>query len=69
MSKEIMSNESEHDALTTRALGHQTCSSNTRSYGAIACSSANRMCTGGRIPHHFRHNLWRPETQEFIKIY
>jgi metallo-beta-lactamase family protein len=27
------------------------------------------MCTGGRILHHFRQNLWRPETQVLIVGY
>jgi len=28
----------------------------------IVILSAAGMCTGGRILHHLRHNLWRPET-------
>ena len=27
------------------------------------------MCTGGRILHHFKHNLWRPECQVIIVGY
>jgi metallo-beta-lactamase family protein len=29
--------------------------------GAIVMAGAG-MCTGGRIRHHLRHNLWRPES-------
>src|SRR5690606_23436441 len=33
--------------------------------GAIILAGAG-MCTGGRILHHLRHNLWRKETQVMI---
>ncbi len=33
--------------------------------GAIIIAGSG-MCTGGRIRHHFKHQIWRPETQVII---
>ncbi|MDJ0926566.1 MAG: MBL fold metallo-hydrolase [Gammaproteobacteria bacterium] len=36
--------------------------------GAIVIAGSG-MCTGGRILHHFKHHIWRPETQVVIVGY
>ena len=30
--------------------------------GPLMIIAGSGMCTGGRILHHLRHNLWKPET-------
>lgn len=37
--------------------------------GSFVIISAAGMCTGGRILHHLRHSLWRPETRIVIVGY
>jgi metallo-beta-lactamase family protein len=34
--------------------------------GPLLIMAGSGMCTGGRILHHLRHNLWRPETNVVI---
>ncbi|MBL0870823.1 MAG: MBL fold metallo-hydrolase [Phycisphaerales bacterium] len=36
------------------------------SKGAAIIIAGSGMCTGGRILHHLRHNLWKPETNVVI---
>lgn len=38
-------------------------------YGPCAIIAGSGMCTGGRILHHLRHNLWKPETAVLIVGY
>ncbi len=37
--------------------------------GPVMIMAGSGMCTGGRILHHLRHNLWRPETHVLIVGY
>jgi metallo-beta-lactamase family protein len=37
--------------------------------GPCAIIAGSGMCTGGRILHHLRHNLWKPETAVLIVGY
>lgn len=41
---------------------------NELSRGAIVLAGSG-MCTGGRIIHHLKHNLWRPQTHVIIPGY
>ncbi len=34
--------------------------------GGVVVIAASGMCTGGRILHHFKHNLWKPQTRVVI---
>lgn len=37
--------------------------------GGLVVIAASGMCTGGRILHHLRHNLWKPQTHVVIVGY
>ncbi len=37
--------------------------------GGMVVIAASGMCTGGRILHHLRHNLWKPQTHMVIVGY
>ena len=37
--------------------------------GPCLVLAGSGMCTGGRILHHLRHNLWKPETHVLIVGY
>ena len=45
----------------SKAINHIT--------GTVAVMAGAGMCTGGRIKHHLRHNLWKPETSVLIVGY
>ncbi len=48
--------------LTLSKSADQSRAINRLNGGAIVLAGSG-MCNGGRILHHFKHNLWRPETQ------
>jgi metallo-beta-lactamase family protein len=48
-------------AAQSRALNRQS--------GPCIIIAGAGMCTGGRVLHHFKHNLWRPETLVVIVGY
>lgn len=52
--------------LTSKAKESQRI--NARRHGSIIIAGSG-MCEGGRIQHHLRHNLWRPESQVIIVGY
>lgn len=64
----FMGNRDLHDLLPNLHETPQTQQSmqlNNIRRGAIILAGSG-MCTGGRILHHFRHNLWRPQAQVMI---
>lgn len=44
----------------TRETGQSMAINNIRSGSVIMAGSG--MCTGGRVRHHLKHNIWRPES-------
>ncbi len=48
--------------LTLSKSADQSRAINRMNGGAIVLAGSG-MCNGGRILHHFKHNLWRPECQ------
>ncbi|MEO0578682.1 MAG: MBL fold metallo-hydrolase [Pseudomonadota bacterium] len=64
----------EHDEMPPLPNLHLTASAqesrliNRKRSGAIIIAGSG-MCTGGRVLHHLKHNLWRKETQVMIVGY
>lgn len=54
--------------LTLSKSPDQSRAINRLNGGAIVIAGSG-MCTGGRILHHLKHNLWRPQTQVMIVGY
>jgi metallo-beta-lactamase family protein len=56
--------------LTLPQLRLSTSAEESRAINAVSGSAiviaGSGMCTGGRILHHLRHNLWKPETTVII---
>lgn len=51
--------------LVLSRSGEDSAAINRIRCGAIIIAGSG-MCTGGRIKHHLKHNVWRPETQVLI---
>lgn len=51
--------------LRTTPSAEESMAINRTTHGAIIIAGSG-MCTGGRILHHFKHNLWRPECHVVI---
>jgi metallo-beta-lactamase family protein len=54
--------------LTLSKSADQSRAINRLNGGAIVLAGSG-MCNGGRILHHLKHNLWRPQTQVMIVGY
>ncbi|MCC7257053.1 MAG: MBL fold metallo-hydrolase [Gammaproteobacteria bacterium] len=54
--------------LRISRTGEQSMAINRVRSGAIIIAGSG-MCNGGRIRHHLKHNVWRPETQVVIVGY
>ncbi len=59
-----------NNPLTLPQLRLSTSGEESRAINAVSGSAiviaGSGMCTGGRILHHLRHNLWKPETTVII---
>jgi metallo-beta-lactamase family protein len=60
--------EQEWDAVRTTPTKEASMALNELPGPCVIIAGAG-MCNGGRILHHFKHNLWRPETRVIIVGY